>query len=177
MPPVPLLSGESDATLQHMLSIPLHDGGFMCDGPERFRATQPSLSTLQEWRTQSGMKPMGHPQRCAVVGSSFSLLKAWGGPEIDSADWVIRVNNAPAPAHQAGRLGSKTSLTLNVFPELYFLNASRHLRGRLRPPAPTVDGARVLYYCHTPWVSRCWDNAAVDREQRLSPRFVAHVSR
>ena len=56
----------------------------------------PTLSTLRQWRAHSSGKPVGRAQRCAVVGSSASLLDEAWGDAIDANDWVIRVNYAPA---------------------------------------------------------------------------------
>lgn len=50
--------------------------------------------------------------RCAVVGSSASLLKQSYGPSIDRADVVFRFNDAPATPRFAKQVGRKTTVRL-----------------------------------------------------------------
>ena len=88
---------------------------------------------------------------------------------------VIRINNAPAPAHKSEHLGSMTTLYVNTFPDVHPLNASRHLRSRTR--LPLVGRTPVVFYCHVHFVSRCFANSIApwDGMQRFSPAFVARV--
>ena len=65
----------------------------------RAPSENPDLSELADW------------SRCAVVGSSSSLLGAGLGPEVDNHTAVIRFNDAPTEAYEAD-VGSKTSLRI-----------------------------------------------------------------
>ena len=60
-------------------------------------------------------------RRCAVVGSSATLLGAALGSEIDGADFVLRVNSAPTAGFEAD-VGRRTSLRIVT------LLPFRHLR-------------------------------------------------
>lgn len=56
-------------------------------------------------------------RRCAVVGNSGNLKEAWYGPQIDSHDFVLRMNKAPTVGFEAD-VGSKTTHHL-VYPESF----------------------------------------------------------
>ena len=55
-------------------------------------------------------RPMSHRHigTCAVVGSSSRALDQELGSEIEQADWVVRVNNAPVPSQLRAHLGTRT---------------------------------------------------------------------
>jgi hypothetical protein len=191
---VAFLSAESPETIARTVNISLVDGGFAPED-EVHAYSQPSLSTVLAWQLASAQQPVGRAVSCAVVGSSSSLLEASEGEAIDKAEWVIRVNNAPAGPRcwKRGRdqgqvtvcdgeadrkhIGSRTTFYVNTFQDVRVLNATLHLRSSTRPAPRTWGEARVVYYCHVPWPSRCWDNAMSDGSQRLSPRLVAQAKR
>ncbi len=50
--------------------------------------------------------------KCGVVSSSGSLRRSGLGAKIDSNDFVIRFNNAPAGGEHAGDVGTRTSLRI-----------------------------------------------------------------
>ncbi|KAG3273555.1 ST3 beta-galactoside alpha-2,3-sialyltransferase 1, transcript variant X1 [Ictidomys tridecemlineatus] len=56
-------------------------------------------------------------RRCAVVGNSGNLKESSYGPEIDSHDFVLRMNKAPTAGFEAD-VGSKTTHHL-VYPESF----------------------------------------------------------
>lgn len=56
-------------------------------------------------------------RRCAVVGNSGNLKESWYGPQIDSHDFVLRMNKAPTTGFEAD-VGSKTTHHL-VYPESF----------------------------------------------------------
>uniref|UniRef100_A0A8C9UX07 CMP-N-acetylneuraminate-beta-galactosamide-alpha-2,3-sialyltransferase 1 n=1 Tax=Spermophilus dauricus TaxID=99837 RepID=A0A8C9UX07_SPEDA len=56
-------------------------------------------------------------RRCAVVGNSGNLKESSYGPEIDSHDFVLRMNKAPTTVFEAD-VGSKTTHHL-VYPESF----------------------------------------------------------
>ncbi|XP_073650886.1 CMP-N-acetylneuraminate-beta-galactosamide-alpha-2,3-sialyltransferase 1 isoform X2 [Tursiops truncatus] len=56
-------------------------------------------------------------RRCAVVGNSGNLRESWYGPQIDSHDFVLRMNKAPTAGFEAD-VGSKTTHHL-VYPESF----------------------------------------------------------
>ncbi|ELW57120.1 CMP-N-acetylneuraminate-beta-galactosamide-alpha-2, 3-sialyltransferase 1 [Tupaia chinensis] len=56
-------------------------------------------------------------RRCAVVGNSGNLKESLYGPEIDSHDFVVRMNKAPTVGFEAD-VGSKTTHHL-VYPESF----------------------------------------------------------
>lgn len=56
-------------------------------------------------------------RRCAVVGNSGNLKESWYGPQIDSHDFVLRMNKAPTVGFEAD-VGSKTTHHL-VYPESF----------------------------------------------------------
>ncbi|XP_036120307.1 CMP-N-acetylneuraminate-beta-galactosamide-alpha-2,3-sialyltransferase 1 isoform X2 [Molossus molossus] len=60
--------------------------------------------------------PMGC-RRCAVVGNSGNLRESWYGPQIDSHDFVLRMNKAPTVGFEAD-VGSKTTHHL-MYPESF----------------------------------------------------------
>ena len=112
--------------------------------------------------------PIGSPHRldgghavhrsCAVVGSSSSLLRAQNGPAIDSADFIIRVNNAPLPRRFVPHLGRRTSLTIRTFGDTFPhpTLASMRSHAPISHEATEDHGAPTLFYCHVPYLSRCW---------------------
>lgn len=56
-------------------------------------------------------------RRCAVVGNSGNLKESWYGPQIDSHDFVLRMNKAPTVGFEMD-VGSKTTHHL-VYPESF----------------------------------------------------------
>ncbi|KAK2494178.1 hypothetical protein MC885_019085 [Smutsia gigantea] len=56
-------------------------------------------------------------RRCAVVGNSGNLRESWYGPQIDSHDFVLRMNKAPTAGFEAD-VGSKTTHHL-MYPESF----------------------------------------------------------
>ncbi|XP_023663590.1 alpha-N-acetyl-neuraminyl-2,3-beta-galactosyl-1,3-N-acetyl-galactosaminide alpha-2,6-sialyltransferase [Paramormyrops kingsleyae] len=50
-----------------------------------------------------------HPKECALVSSSGQMLKSSMGKEIDQAEFVIRMNNAPTVGYEQD-VGSRTNL-------------------------------------------------------------------
>lgn len=62
-------------------------------------------------------KRAGGCRRCAVVGNSGNLKESAYGPEIDSHDFVLRMNKAPTAGFEAD-VGSKTTHHL-VYPESF----------------------------------------------------------
>ncbi|XP_052507436.1 CMP-N-acetylneuraminate-beta-galactosamide-alpha-2,3-sialyltransferase 1 isoform X2 [Budorcas taxicolor] len=56
-------------------------------------------------------------RRCAVVGNSGNLRESWYGPQIDSHDFVLRMNKAPTAGFEAD-VGRKTTHHL-VYPESF----------------------------------------------------------
>uniref|UniRef100_A0A452T1Y2 CMP-N-acetylneuraminate-beta-galactosamide-alpha-2,3-sialyltransferase 1 n=1 Tax=Ursus maritimus TaxID=29073 RepID=A0A452T1Y2_URSMA len=56
-------------------------------------------------------------RRCAVVGNSGNLRESWYGPQIDSHDFVLRMNKAPTAGFEMD-VGSKTTHHL-VYPESF----------------------------------------------------------
>lgn len=154
----------SNATLERLLLVPLERGGFRARS-----GANAELGDLAAWRDAgpsvgSSHRLEGshaiHPS-CAVVGSSSSLLQARSGAEIDAASFVIRVNNAPLPKRFHAQLGRRTSLTVRTFSDTYPHASSAAMRSH--PPLsldPFEDhGAPTLFYCHVPYLSRCWVRA------------------
>ena len=179
--PSPFLSDESDETLLRLMKLP--PGGRCRDGAEGFAGQ--SLEAVRRWRGNAdrGSRPdltnsllpnhgRGRIRSCAVVGSSSVLLRSEHGREIDEAEWVIRMNDAPTPAHLRAHVGSRTSIHINVGSTLRMTGEGKPVRtNRLR------NGTRVVYYCrgHGAAVANCWSGTAHDDGvvERLSPRLVA----
>lgn len=167
--PSPFFSDETDATLQSLLRHPV--GGSCMGGVSGFsgdwasqRSVVDSLRILEKWRGDARTRPRRRLHRCAVVGSSSSLLQHTFGYEIDRADWVIRINDAPTPVSLHAYVGRRTDVVVKTHETL------THLEGFHALPAQA--GVLRVYYCHVPWVSRCWMEAAHDGYERLSPRLI-----
>uniref|UniRef100_A0A8D2DBH0 CMP-N-acetylneuraminate-beta-galactosamide-alpha-2,3-sialyltransferase 1 n=1 Tax=Sciurus vulgaris TaxID=55149 RepID=A0A8D2DBH0_SCIVU len=77
---------------------------------ELFRVVPGNVDPLLE-------KPAAGCRRCAVVGNSGNLKESSYGPEIDSHDFVLRMNKAPTAGFEAD-VGSKTTHHL-VYPESF----------------------------------------------------------
>ena len=167
----------SDAGLARMAGLGLGRGGFR----SRWGGNA-TLTDLKAWRdagASSSLLAAGspRPQSCAVVGASSSLLRATDGPAIDAADFVIRINNAPLPAAFRAQLGTRTSLLITTFPDVrpHSLPHELHSHAPLLLDAYDFHEAPVLFYCHVPYISRCWTNIRHDRRDRFSPAFIEHV--
>ncbi|XP_035674753.1 uncharacterized protein LOC118414664 [Branchiostoma floridae] len=65
---------------------------------------------------------------CALVSNSGQLLKYEAGNEIDQADCVIRMNDAPVLGFQK-HVGSKTTLRVSCFQTLYLVPSRGSLYG------------------------------------------------
>jgi len=112
-------------------------------------------------------------RRCAVVGSSATLLGAALGSEIDGADFVLRVNSAPTAGFEAD-VGRRTSLrivTLLPFRHLRYCSHVTEGERRRQCGGQTADAPMVVY-CNTPWRGACWSDIADDPVPRASPAIV-----
>ena len=99
-------------------------------------------------------------KRCAVVGTSSSLLKHNQGKKIDAHDTVIRVNSVPLLKQYAKYTGFRDDIRVSTYP-MY---------------PKQGKNVSVVYYCHIPWYpSTCWRATHIDHRPRLSPRFVHQV--
>ena len=163
--PSPFFSDETDATLQSLLRHPV--GGSCMGGVSGFsgdwasqRSVVDSLRILEKWRGDARTRPRRRLHRCRVC----SLLQHTFGYEIDRADWVIRINDAPTPVSLHAYVGRRTDVVVKTHETL------THLEGFHALPAQA--GVLRVYYCHVPWVSRCWMEAAHDGYERLSPRLI-----
>ncbi|XP_078582034.1 alpha-N-acetyl-neuraminyl-2,3-beta-galactosyl-1,3-N-acetyl-galactosaminide alpha-2,6-sialyltransferase-like [Branchiostoma floridae x Branchiostoma japonicum] len=66
---------------------------------------------------------------CALVSSSGQLLKYEAGNEIDKADCVIRMSDAPVLGFEK-HVGSKTALRVSCFQSVYLVPANGNLYGK-----------------------------------------------
>jgi hypothetical protein len=103
--------------------------------------------------------------RCAVVGSSSSLLGRAEGARIDSADTVVRVNTPPVvPERWSNYTGTRTDVIVAAFQHDMY-----RLEDAVRPPAR-------VYWCQSYHESRtCWEQVSKDHLYRASPGFVRRV--
>ena len=146
--------------------------------PWGFQRTKFSERHVADLRNRSWREvPRG--RTCAVVGSSSSLLERALGAEIDAADVIIRVNEAPIAGFEED-VGMRTTLRVATIDPI-----ERLLRGPL-------DRAGLVTYCHLPWMGKCWvdETARTNKKAmrmneswrwqptpRLNPAFVRHVKR
>ncbi len=169
-----MYASESDASLRRMLALPWDRGGF---GKQRLETTfNLTLEDLQRWR-DSAPRPTHRSPNCAVVGSSGALLRSSNGAEIDRAHWVFRVNNAPTDARVRAHVGSRTTFSVNTFPNMRPVRGRREAAVPQRGAAPARGTPTLIYYCHVPRLTRCWTNADHDRQHRVSPALVEDTKR
>ncbi|XP_004642547.1 CMP-N-acetylneuraminate-beta-galactosamide-alpha-2,3-sialyltransferase 1 [Octodon degus] len=91
-------------------------------------------------------------RRCAVVGNSGNLRESLYGPEIDSHDFVLRMNKAPTVGFEAD-VGSKTTHHL-VYPESFReLGANVHM---ILVPFKTLDLQWVISATTTGTISHTY---------------------
>lgn len=93
-------TGEADADSKDVSAIP---------------SSTLELSAVLDLERGVGFERVEHPRRCALVGSSSTLLGSAAGDEIDSYDTVIRMNRIPRGDDIQRDLGNKTDvLFINV---------------------------------------------------------------
>ena len=145
----------TDASLARMEILGLGRGGFQ----SRWGGNA-TLTDLKAWRDAAASSSLlaAGAKSCAVVGASSSLLRATDGPEIDMADFVIRINNAPLPAAFRAQLGTRTSLLVTTFPDVrpHSLPHELHSHAPLLLDAYDFHDAHVLFYCHVPYSILLW---------------------
>uniref|UniRef100_A0A061R7H7 Cmp-n-acetylneuraminate-beta-galactosamide-alpha--sialyltransferase 1 n=2 Tax=Tetraselmis sp. GSL018 TaxID=582737 RepID=A0A061R7H7_9CHLO len=89
-------------------------------------------------------------RRCAVVGSSGSLLNSSFGNAIDSHDFVLRVNQAPTNRKYHRHVGSKTSMRLintrwtNKYSDFRFLEGTKDAPESTGQALPLEEGAILV---------------------------------
>jgi len=194
---VPLLSLEDDPGLKEILR------GWGSIKPWRQHADKTwarfNLADLHDFRRaarHAGVQlPLGGT--CAVVGSSSALWDTAHGKEIDAADVVWRMNNAPVsprleqtckrrgdlaqPRCNGTRweqhIGRRTSVYLNSAVAVH--NAVEH--GKRNSSAAALDSAPMhITYCPTrnaPYWGPCFSAAAKLGYDTVSPNFEALVRR
>eukprot|EP00967_Tisochrysis_lutea_P047339 scaffold57643_cov33-Tisochrysis_lutea.AAC.1 len=123
-------------------------------------------SVFRRLRAQMVRTPDIHG-RCAVVGSSTTLLKQPEGQRIDEAHTVIRVNSLPImPEYFAQYTGNRTDVLFSTYDSYVHRNISNI-------PATTI------FYCHIKktgaGIQACWRRVSRDGAYRVSPGFVRFI--
>jgi hypothetical protein len=155
---------------------------------QRLRAaTLPDLAALAS--SYSERRPRWHT--CSVVGGSGSLMNRSQGALIDSADAVIRVNEAPRDGPDAcvagtwpGSCGGRAAVVADAGSRTTLRVSTAFMRARVSKTRDPTDALRVVYCQPLTYLSNCWhalSNAAARpgaREAapayaRLSPRLYA----
>lgn len=99
---------------------------------------------------------------CSVVGSSGVMVHQKHGKEIDAADAVFRINDAPITGYEAF-VGSKT--TFRVWAGGY-----RRQRSRINGTREEAEGVPLAFCQPAAWVGKCWGSIVnSSSEPRLSP--------
>eukprot|EP00965_Chrysotila_dentata_P256520 6212567-Pleurochrysis_carterae.AAC.1 len=96
-------------------------------------------------------------QRCALVGSSGSLLGRGQGAQIDRAQAIFRINEAPVRGFERD-VGSLTSVRIS--------NAYRPFRVAQMPDAPST--LRLVYCQPTLHLSGCWPSIVSNASALIS---------
>ncbi|XP_061879278.1 alpha-N-acetylgalactosaminide alpha-2,6-sialyltransferase 5 isoform X1 [Entelurus aequoreus] len=91
------------------------------------RLPEPHPRPLQGYSSIMDHKPLRmHCQTCALVTSSGHLIGGGRGEEIDGAECVIRMNDAPAAGGFAADVGRRTSLRVIAHSSMQRVLRSRH---------------------------------------------------
>ncbi|XP_061834917.1 alpha-N-acetylgalactosaminide alpha-2,6-sialyltransferase 5 isoform X2 [Nerophis lumbriciformis] len=91
------------------------------------RLSEPHPRPLQGYSSIMDHKPLRmHCQTCALVTSSGHLIGGGRGEEIDGAECVIRMNDAPAAGDFAADVGRRTSLRVIAHSSMQRVLRSRH---------------------------------------------------
>jgi hypothetical protein len=114
---------------------------------------------------------------CAVVGSSGSLIGRSYGREIDRADVVLRVNQAPATRQFQQDVGTRTTVRVWGFIPMPWHNVTVW-DGKAHPPWQGTDEEQLLLYCPpVRWVSICWKEAMAHPLPRFAPSAHNHLAK
>ena len=128
------------------------------------------LINVSEWTAQLASLPhsgsasevgISPRQRCAVVGSSGSMLARHDGSLVDSHDHIIRINSAPVEGFEA-HVGNRTTIELAW-------SADHIMRFARRPPSQRA-ALGMLAPTTRPQVARVF--AALANRSSSAPRLV-----
>ena len=164
--PTGLFGHEDEAGLLHLITR--GNAGATLKGLNVSQVTELSQSV-----SKSPVARNHSYRSCAVVGSSSNLLDRFDGAAIDAADWVIRANNAPTPAHLSAHVGSRTDVYVNTHsPKRAACAATARGQNQWHVTESHCNTSTQVFYCHVPYVGRCWWGIRKDRFDRISPRLV-----
>lgn len=148
----PTISTATERDVSLFLAEDWSHGGFKGGGALGARTLMNvSHADVNAWRDAAAAARPLHTAAatCAVVGSSFALLNKQHGSQIDAADSVIRMNNAPAWPH--AYVGARTSIYVNTFPVLRPLKRGTP---KARIPIPLSQlRAHIVDGCYPPHAS------------------------
>lgn len=115
---------------------------------------------------------------CSVVGSSASLLHTPRGAQIDGAEAVVRINQAPAGGQWASHAGRRTTIRVWGAGVKSWGKNGTESWGKSKHLSPSELGAAVLACPPVSFVGICWSSlgdAAPTAYPRLWPYTWRHL--